>query len=351
MKRLGGILSGESFAAETKELHGAVGRLGKVVDKAFATDISAAIRPVEIDKDTLLRVIAEHLFQEGMFNVGETFVREARIQDGDAIRAPYIFVHSVIDELGNRQNLQPALNWVQKHQLAVSGAGNEPSNLEFKIHQLAFLQVLRGQGPGAALSYAREHLPKFQQSQISSIKHLIGSLCFARKVQAQGWILKGPYASTLREDILMSELLHDFARQSCALLGRPESSPLLVIAAAGAAALPTLLKLATVASNVQPAAELAGSSEELPVEVPLGREFVFHSIFACPVSREQSTPQNPAMLLPCGHCICKASILRIAKSANRPFKCPYCPVEARLQDCKELHFPDSQKNTPPVTMG
>ena len=94
-----------------------------------------------------------------------------------------------------------------------------------------------------------------------------------------------------------------------------QDSPLLVTVAAGSAALPTLLKLAAVRA-VQPAAgELVGGGAagagaaaagngsggggdgdsggggaeaevpQLPVEIPLGREFVFHSIFACPVSR------------------------------------------------------------------
>ena len=27
--------------------------------------------------------------------------------------------------------------------------------------------------------------------------------------------------------------------------------------------------------------------EQLPVEIELGKEFVFHSVFACPVSRDQ----------------------------------------------------------------
>jgi hypothetical protein len=54
------------------------------------------------------------------------------------------------------------------------------------------------------------------------------------------------------------------------------------------AALPTLLKLTTVAAAaVSAATGLAPAAGELPVEVPLGREFVFQSIFACPVSKEQ----------------------------------------------------------------
>jgi hypothetical protein len=125
-----------------------------------------------------------------------------------------------------------------------------------------------------------------------------------------------------------------------------QDSPLLVATAAGAAALPTLLKLASVVSQAHQ--ELAshggaeGQARQLPVEVPLGREFVFHSIFACPVSREQSTPDNPPMILPCGHCMCRQSIAKIARSPSRAFKCPYCPVEAMLHQCLELHFPEAQ---------
>ena len=43
----------------------------------------------------------------------------------------------------------------------------------------------------------------------------------------------------------------------------------------------------------------------LKVELELGQEFVFRSVFSCPVSREQSSPNNPPMLLPCGHALCK----------------------------------------------
>ena len=89
--------------------------------------------------------------------------------------------------------------------------------------------------------------------------------------------------------------------------------------------------------------DLAEQNNELPVEVPLGKEFVFNSIFACPVSKEQSSAENPPMMLPCGHCLSKQSVLRVAKSITRAFKCPYCPKEATLQQCMELKFPDMKK--------
>ena len=66
----------------------------------------------------------------------------------------------------------------------------------------------------------------------------------------------------------------------------PPPPPGQVAVAAGSAALPTLLKLASLAA-VQPLAE-ALAAGQLPVEVPLGREFCFQSVFACPVSRDQA---------------------------------------------------------------
>lgn len=80
--------------------------------------------------------------------------------------------------------------------------------------------------------------------------------------------------------------------------------------------------------------------EQLPVDLELGREFVFSSIFACPVLRDQSSPSNPPMMLPCGHALCAASIDRIAKNRNHAFKCPYCPAETNKAACKRLTFPD-----------
>lgn len=63
-------------------------------------------------------------------------------------------------------------------------------------------------------------------------------------------------------------------------------SPLAVTLAAGAVALPPLLKLVGVMEKNN---QDFSACEQLPFEIELGQEFVYHSIFACPVSRDQST--------------------------------------------------------------
>ena len=47
------------------------------------------------------------------------------------------------------------------------------------------------------------------------------------------------------------------------------------------------------------------------------------------------------MLLPCGHALAKQSLLKIAKNSGRPFKCPYCPMEATPGACRHIFFPDA----------
>lgn len=358
-----------TISSDTKELHGAVGKLGKSVDKEFSTDICGAMRQVPLDRHILDRVVAEHLYHEGAFDVADAFVTEAGILDGDDLKAPYASMHAILEQL-RQHNLAPALAWAEENREALrqkgttattvlapkpvpgsnawfkgSSNGNSsspPSSFEFSLRRLAFLQTLQTSGQPAALEYARQHFPDFKTTQMKEIQRLMGALCYFKRAKAKAGP-NGPFSGTYADllgDQLWKEVALDFQRQSCWLMGQAQDSPLLVTTAAGAAALPTLLKLASVVSKTQPAADLAEQSNELPVEVPLGQEFVFHSIFACPVSREQSNAENPPMMLPCGHCLSKHSVLRVAKSVTRAFKCPYCPREATLQQCMELHFPD-----------
>lgn len=291
-----------------------------------------------MDASILNHVIAEHLYHEGAFTVGDAFVQEAQVPEAAQLRTQYESMHAVLEQILIR-NLQPALDWIEKHATKLRGSGGEPCAFEFSVHRLAFLQTLQQHGETAALEYGRKNFPVFMKSHMAQVQRLMGAICFARRAATGGG--PGPYADLFNEES-WGKLARDFVRQSCGLLGQAQDSPLLVTAAAGSAALPTLLKLASVVSAA-PVADLAGR-DQLPVEIPLGKEFIFHSIFACPVSREQSTPDNPPMMLPCGHCICKHSILKIAKSATRAFKCPYCPVEATISQCRELHFPDLLEN-------
>ena len=48
------------------------------------------------------------------------------------------------------------------------------------------------------------------------------------------------------------------------------------------------------------------------VEIDLGKECRYHSIFACPILRQQSNDGNPPVRLVCGHVISKDALTKLA---------------------------------------
>ena len=45
------------------------------------------------------QVIAEHLFHEGLFEIGQVFVEEAGVEEGEALKRPYASMHTVLQEV------------------------------------------------------------------------------------------------------------------------------------------------------------------------------------------------------------------------------------------------------------
>lgn len=49
------------------------------------------------------------------------------------------------------------------------------------------------------------------------------------------------------------------------------------------------------------------------MEVPLPASRRYHSVFVCPVSKEQATDRNPPKMLNCGHVVAEESLGRMLK--------------------------------------
>ena len=66
--------------------------------------------------------------------------------------------------------------------------------------------------------------------------------------------------------------------------------------------------------------------QELPINIDVGQEAQFHSIFTCPVSREQATESNPPMLLDMWTCFVQE---QYAAHSTRQVEVQmlYCPHE------------------------
>lgn len=203
-------------SADTKELHGAVAKLGKVLDRGFSMDICVALRDPPLDRATLDRIVAEHLYQEGAFEVADAFVQEARVPGAAALKGPYVSMYAVVAEL-RKKNLAPAMAWADEHKAALRSPSGAPSKLVVSLHRLAFLQTLQQQGQLAAVAYARQHFKELYATHPSEVKRLMGMLCYAKRAASIKRLR--PYEDLFGE-AQWEGLVVDFKRQCCAMLGQ-----------------------------------------------------------------------------------------------------------------------------------
>jgi len=237
-------------------------------------------------------------------------------------------MYRILDALRNQHNLAPAIAWAHQHSDELE---SRASNLEFELSRLKFVELYNATSPsndyaGAlrALEYARETFPAFHPRYARETAALLGALAFSPEPSTS------PYLSLFQHQT--ADAAETFTRDFTSLLGLPAASPLHTAITAGGIALPTLSKVNRIMSATR---GQWTSVHELPVETPLPPGYLFHSIFVCPVSKEQATDENPPMMLPCGHVLARESLEQHAKGKSR-VKCPYCPVECRAGEAKRV---------------
>ncbi|KAK2832027.1 hypothetical protein FQN49_006929 [Arthroderma sp. PD_2] len=349
----------EATNNDLKEAYSGLNKYTKALDKLFkdkplpTTEYDSLSQPALVN-----RAVAMHLLREGDFSTADTFLSEVSrahmssepdtvmsqsdkpaaevipdieaLQTGE-IRNQFLLMYELLFEMTEHQNLLPAIEWARANREALYVRG---SNLEFELCQLQFVWLFHGgkeanislqEGRLRALEYAKREFSGFQGRYLPEIQQLMGAMAFAPNLE------DSPYNSTFNNPDSWDRVATSFKGEFCALLSLSAESPLYVSATAGAIALPTLLKLQTIMKEKR--TEWT-SQNELPVEIPLPRSYQYHSIFVCPVSKEQTTDANPPMLMPCGHVIAQQSLMRISKGVK--FKCPYCPSESHAKEARKL---------------
>lgn len=264
------------------------------------------------------------------------------------LQAKFAEMYHILDSLRNNHDPNPAIEWSRRHSIDLERRG---SNLEFELSRLKFVdlytstpteddtmsdiddiddpyQTLAQTNIMRALEYARATFSTFSSRYAHEIKSLMGSLAFAPNLETS------PYNSLFHLSASYNNVSDSFTREFCGMLGLSSASPLYTAITAGGIALPVLEKVERVmaASRGQ-----WTSVNELPVETPLPGSFSFHSVFVCPVSKEQATDENPPMMMPCGHVIAKESLEAHSRGKSR-MKCPYCPSESGPKDAKRVYI-------------
>ncbi|KAI1068361.1 uncharacterized protein FIESC28_03672 [Fusarium coffeatum] len=360
----------ERITTDLKEVTKAQKGYGKALDKALPHRELPMETDAMADHPGLInRAIAMHLLREGQFSVASTFLKEATDypphrealsvprtdEDGDNdmdddddeleddmgglhsehLQSKFSEMYNILSELKNH-NLIPAINWANTNSDKLEAKG---STLEFELTKLQYVWLFKGpsvnglpddpatNGLCGAVNYGRQQFTRFQSRHLSEIQQLCCAMVYASNLAGS------PYKHIFETDSAFEDVAMSFTREFCSLLGLSAESPLYVAVTAGSIALPRLIKYTTYMKEKK--TEWT-TENELAFETPLPESMIYHPIFVCPVSKEQTTQENPPMMLACGHVICMESLHNIVKAAR--YKCPYCPTEGQLKDATKIRL-------------
>jgi hypothetical protein len=215
-----------------------------------------------------------HLLREGQFSVASKFLAEAAAKpptplptpaspnpqdtthedhdlgtiSSEALQQQFSDMYNVLDRMRNQKNLIPAIVWARTHARELESRG---SNLEFELGKLQFIWLFTSprladpnSSPSAglqqALSYARQEFGGFQAKYLREIQQLATAMAYVPNLE------DSPYRQIFFNDSAWDDAANAFTREFCSLLGLSADSPLYIAATAGAIALPTLVKLASI---------------------------------------------------------------------------------------------------------
>ncbi|KAF9264727.1 hypothetical protein L218DRAFT_979426 [Marasmius fiardii PR-910] len=320
-----------------KEIYSSMSRLGKSIDKKFSTPLPSypdlfASQP---SIAALERTIALHFLRTGQFDTAQTFIEESGITIPDELRSKFVDLHHILQALKS-QDITPALQWATAHRPFLK---SRSSPLEFHLHRSQYIRLLLSSHPPdpiPAIAYANAHLRPFYPEHQVEFKRLMTCIVYLPLSRLQ----KSVYAD-LASPTLHFDLEPLFAKEYCASLGMSRQVPLRVVGDIGGGG--ALTRIEKGRKVMRERKSEWSQRDELPIEIPLPPENRYHSIFTCPVSKEQSTESNPPMMMTCGHVIAKDSLHKLSKPAQqdpaeRRVKCPYCPSESLASSAVQVYF-------------
>lgn len=306
-----------------KSANNSIKRFRKTVDKTFTlkfdTLLNYKIPLDERNKKLLMRAIVMHLVRNGHPEMAKMIGSRNGMEIPLDLLNKFHELNEIYEAI-EVKDLSKAILWATENCVRLKDIG---SDLEFQVHKLRFMQLHKEGDSFQAYRYAKRKFPDFGSTHLNAIAKLLSSLSSNE-----------PEFSDLLYKRLCSQLSKDF----CYLMGLSSESPLHKAMLTSFVALPNFVKFSRISSRATKLGKKIdwSSTEELPFEVTLPQELEFHSIFICPVSKEQTTPSNPPMALPCNHLLSKQSVLKLGKSGS--FKCPYCPSRCQISSAERVNF-------------
>ena len=310
-----------------KECRMLLWKIGKAVDKSFLPGSISFFPGYSSDElSSLLDIVLEHLARDGRLDICRSLVKESGIESEFEA---YVELNKVVEALKAR-DVGPALDWVIKNRDNLDSGcekrNTEQISLELRLHRLKFLDILKHGDRQEGIKYAQKNFPFLISDQETGVLSLMGAIMYSGSA-----LEKSPYGY-LTESPEWEDTADLLLRSACSLLGVSIESPLLAAVNAGCLALPDMILSRQILQK--------SGQEKVPVDVELSEEFSFHSVFVCPVLRQQVSENNHPMKLECGHVISRIALAKLVKPGLRvsKLKCPSCRRDQNPAKARRIFF-------------
>jgi hypothetical protein len=328
------------FATGQTAYHHSLNRFQKAIEREVPPTIPRTpINTAQLETSNMMLLISSYLLRTGRIEMAMKLCPSLSKEQIE----PYEELRSLISSLRSREII-PILDWIATLPEGVDTAS--VFELTFNLRKLHYGNLIRAKMTTDALEYAKQWFMPYMSDYREEMHKLLGALAFLPSIEEPAY--RGLVGSTV---LMKAE--EELAQVFCRSKGLPSDSHLLTLVRASAHAIPNLSKALALSNSLNVTNNGKGEMElgaSLSFEIPLPKEFIFHSLFCCPVSKELSTPNNPPQLLPCGHVLSKDIITDLARgrasyrSASshiepvHPFKCPYCPEKVQVSQVQSLTF-------------
>jgi RNAse (barnase) inhibitor barstar len=156
-----------------KDFHHNLQKYTKNNDKKFKIDLNAVWDPLAFDqKEPILNeALASHFIREGLFELEETFEKEAkcdkRVDQEFKSRFHVLFT---LQQALKLNQLEPVIEWAKVNHYALEKSG---SQLEFLLHQYVYIQHLLKGEVDECLNYSKLYLCKFSKKYLPGRIHIL----------------------------------------------------------------------------------------------------------------------------------------------------------------------------------
>ncbi|KAI3380895.1 hypothetical protein SNEBB_002414 [Seison nebaliae] len=340
---------------DKRAVHSSINRVSKAIDKTYVVkskifdtlDVSRKSK----DQNSIFLSIHDYLLRFDMFDAANALQIETSLSDpsekeimekGKKQIEP---LNQMVKDLLINHSIDSTTTWIENMEKEKSSEF-AIVDLLFNLKKNCLLEMVerfpKEYSQKQILCYSR-NFSKFSTSHTKEVQELMGMQIYLRSDVVNQDQYRDLFNNYRWYDLSM-KLRECYSNH----LQIPIYSPLSIAVECGSYCFAAVENLGnTVHSHLGKICD----RDELPIDVndhlSVCEKRSKHSIFSCPILKQQTTEFNPAVRLECGHAISKEALVRLThphtnrrryKRSNHHVKCPYCPKEINPENAKLLKF-------------